>query len=84
MQEDKEVTFDALDQVKICAVLFEQMLGTMKFRLDGMKDSATNGFERGRCDRLPCIKGSSVQRCTLELSEVWSYTVLIRKNQLKI
>lgn len=44
MQEDKEVTFDALDQVKICVVLFEQMLGTMKFRLDRMKDSATNGF----------------------------------------
>ncbi len=44
MQEDKELTFDALDQVKVCITLFEQMLKTMRFRLDKMKASATNGF----------------------------------------
>ena len=44
MQEDKEVTFDAIDTVKSCLVLFEGMLKTMKFRNDVMEKSAMNGF----------------------------------------
>ena len=44
MQEDKEVTFDALDTVKICLTLFRGMLSTMKFRKDKMRQSAKNGF----------------------------------------
>ena len=44
MQEDKEVTFDALDTVKICLTLFRGMLSTMKFRKDRMRQSAKNGF----------------------------------------
>lgn len=44
MQEDKEVTFDAIDTVKECLMLFNGMLSTMKFRKDVMEKSAMNGF----------------------------------------
>lgn len=44
MQEDKEVTFDAMDTVKSCLTLFTGMLETMKFRRDRMAASAMNGF----------------------------------------
>ncbi len=44
MQEDKEMTFDAIDTVKGCIALFEGMLATMKFNKDVMRKSANNGF----------------------------------------
>ena len=44
MQEDKEVTFDAIDTVKDCLTLFQGMLATMKFQEQRMKESAVNGF----------------------------------------
>lgn len=44
MQEDKEVTFDAIDTVKDCLTLFQGMLVTMKFQEQRMKESAVNGF----------------------------------------
>ena len=44
MQEDKELTFDAIDTVKGCLALFEGMLRTMKFRNDRMEKSAMKGF----------------------------------------
>ena len=44
MQEDKELTFDAIDTTKSCVLLFTGMLSTMKFRKDRMKKSAANGF----------------------------------------
>ena len=44
MQEDKEVTFDAIDTVKDCLTLFEGMLSTMTFRRDVMEQSAMKGF----------------------------------------
>lgn len=44
MQEDKEMTFDAIDTTKSCVLLFTGMLSTMKFRKDRMKKSAANGF----------------------------------------
>ncbi len=44
MQEDKELTFDAIDTVKGCVVLFTGMLDTMKFRKDLMEQSAKHGF----------------------------------------
>ena len=44
MQEDKEVTFDAIDTVKDCLTLFQGMLATMKFQKQRMKESAVNGF----------------------------------------
>jgi len=44
MQEDKELTFDAIDTVKGCIVLFTDMLATMKFNKDIMAASAKNGF----------------------------------------
>ena len=44
MQEDKELTFDALDTAKGCLALFTGMLDTMKFRRDVMEASAKNGF----------------------------------------
>ena len=44
MQEDKELTFDAIDTVKGCLGLFNGMITTMKFRKDVMEKSAMNGF----------------------------------------
>ena len=44
MQEDKELTFDAIDTVKGCLALFEGMIRTMKFRKDVMEKSAMMGF----------------------------------------
>ena len=44
MQEDKELTFDAMDTVKGCIALFTGMLATMKFNKDKKEASAKNGF----------------------------------------
>ena len=44
MQEDKEVTFDAIDTVKDCLHLFTGMMDTIKFRNDVMENSAKLGF----------------------------------------
>ncbi len=44
MQEDKEVTFDAIETVENCLVLFDGMLSTMKFNSQVMEKSAMNGF----------------------------------------
>ena len=44
MQEDKELTFDAIDTVKGCIALFTGMLSTIKFNKDVMEKSARNGF----------------------------------------
>jgi argininosuccinate lyase len=44
MQEDKELTFDAIDTVKGCLALFTGMVSTMAFRKDRMEESAKNGF----------------------------------------
>ena len=44
MQEDKELTFDAIDTVKGCLALFNGMLATMRFNKDRMSKSARHGF----------------------------------------
>ena len=44
MQEDKELTFDAIDTVKGCLALFTGMIKTMQFKKDVMERSAMKGF----------------------------------------
>ncbi len=44
MQEDKEVTFDAIDTVKECLLMFMQMVDTLTFHKAVMAESATKGF----------------------------------------
>lgn len=44
MQEDKELSFDAIDTVKGCLALFTGMISTMTFRRDVMEQSAKRGF----------------------------------------
>ena len=44
MQEDKELSFDAMDTVKGCIALFHGMLATMKFNKERMYASANGGF----------------------------------------
>ena len=44
MQEDKEMSFDAIDTAKGCIALFTGMLSTMQFKKDNMDASAKNGF----------------------------------------
>ncbi len=44
MQEDKEVSFDAMDNTKNCLILFTDMLKTMRFNKEQMEKSAVRGF----------------------------------------
>ena len=44
MQEDKELSFDAMDTAKGCIALFNGMLKTMRFKKENMRKSANNGF----------------------------------------
>lgn len=44
LQEDKELTFDAIDTVKGCLLLFTGMISTMTFKKDVMEESAKRGF----------------------------------------
>ena len=44
MQEDKEMSFDAMDTVDQCLDLFNGMLSTITFKKDRMRDSARHGF----------------------------------------
>ncbi len=44
MQEDKEMTFDAIDTVKACITLFTGMIATARFNDIKMEDSAKHGF----------------------------------------
>ncbi len=44
MQEDKELTFDAIDTTKGCIQLFVGMISTMQFCKPSMEASAKNGF----------------------------------------
>lgn len=44
LQEDKELTFDAIDTVKGCILLFTGMVSTMTFKKDVMEESAKKGF----------------------------------------
>ena len=44
MQEDKELTFDAIDTVKGCLALFTGMIATMTVNKPKMEASAKNGF----------------------------------------
>ncbi|MBD5519986.1 MAG: argininosuccinate lyase [Lachnospiraceae bacterium] len=44
MQEDKELTFDAIDTVKGCIALFNGMISTIKFNKEVMAKSAMAGF----------------------------------------
>lgn len=44
MQEDKELTFDAIDTVKGCISLFNGMMNTMTFNKAQMEKSAKHGF----------------------------------------
>ncbi len=44
MQEDKELSFDAIDTAKGCIALFTGMIDTMKFNPDVMESSAKSGF----------------------------------------
>ncbi len=44
IQEDKELTFDAIDTIKGCLHLFTGMISSMTFRKDVMEESAKKGF----------------------------------------
>ncbi|MCR5420595.1 MAG: argininosuccinate lyase [Lachnospiraceae bacterium] len=44
MQEDKELTFDAIDTVKGCISLFDGMIGTVRFNCENMANSALRGY----------------------------------------
>jgi argininosuccinate lyase len=43
-QEDKEVTFDAIDTLKMCIPIFTKLLDTMTVRKEVMRSGAEGGF----------------------------------------
>ena len=55
MQEDKELTFDAIDTVKGCLALFTGMISTMTFKKDRMEASAKGGFTNATEDRKSVV-----------------------------
>lgn len=44
MQEDKEVTFDAIDTIKMCLPIFKDMLLTLRVNKENMYNGAGGGF----------------------------------------
>lgn len=44
MQEDKEATFDAVDTIKMCLPIFNDMLNTIKVNKENMYKAAGGGF----------------------------------------
>ena len=44
MQEDKELSFDAMETARGCIRLFARMLETVKFNRENMRESAKRGF----------------------------------------
>ena len=73
MQEDKELTFDAIDTVKGCIALFTGMVSTMQFNKANMEASAKRGFT---------IWLTTVYRSVMltASSEDWSFSVWIRES----
>ena len=52
MQEDKELTFDAIDTVKNCLILFTGMIATTRFNKINMEESAKRFYQCNGCCRL--------------------------------
>ncbi len=57
MQEDKELSFDAMDTAKGCIALFTGMIDTMKFNQEVMRNSAKKWIYQ--CDRCCRLSGKS-------------------------
>lgn len=75
MQEDKELTFDAIDTVKGCIKLFEGMIRTMKFNRDVMEKSAAMGFTNAT-DAADYLVGKGVPFGTHTVSLAdWCFSV---------
>lgn len=56
MQEDKEVSFDAIDTAEDCLILFNGMMSTISFNKNAMEQSAKKGFTNATdaADYLVC------------------------------
>ena len=84
MQEDKELTFDAIDTVKGCLALFNGMLSTMHFKKDRMENSAKNGFTNAT-DAADYLVGKGVPSAMhMALSAVSFCTALTKESPLMI
>ena len=78
MQEDKELTFDAIDTVKNCLILFNGMVKTMRFNKAVMEKSAVNGFTNAT-DAADYLVGKGVPSgMPTALSAGWCCTALRR------
>ncbi len=66
MQEDKELTFDAIDTVKGCLALFNGMLSTMNFKKDRHGEQCKDTDFTNATDAADYLVGNrrSVPRCT--------------------
>ena len=85
MQEDKELTFDAIDTVKGCLALFNGMVSTMHFKKDRMENSAKNGFTNAT-DAADYLVGNTAFRSAMHmaLSAVSFCTALTKESPLMI
>ena len=82
MQEDKELTFDAIDTVKGCIALFTGMIKTIKFHRDIMQNSAMKGFTNATDAADYLVNHGVPFGMHMELLESLFCIVLIRTKQL--
>ena len=78
MQEDKELTFDAIDTVKGCLALFTGMISTMQFNKQNMEASAKNGFTNATDAADYLVNHGVPFRDAHGIVAVWCLPVLIK------
>ena len=76
MQEDKELSFDAIDTVKGCLALFTGMISTMTFRRDVMEESARGDLPTPRMQRIIWSIMEYPSGMRMELWDSWCWPAL--------
>ena len=81
MQEDKEMTFDAIDTVKLCIKTFIPMFDTMKICADNMRKSASHGFINATdCADYLTKKGVPFRDAYTIVGKIVNYCILNKKS----
>ena len=80
MQEDKELTFDAIDTVKGCIALFTGMVSTMQFNKANMEQVQREALQTPQTQQTIWL--TTVYRSVMltASSEDWSFSVWIRES----
>lgn len=79
MQEDKELTFDAIDTVKGCLALFNGMLSTMHFKKTAWRTARKTDLPTQRMQQITSLEKAFRSAMHMVLSAVSFCTVLTRE-----